>query len=158
HQQLNDGFGREIFGQKWIVHHGHESSTDVAIHEGAETHQVLRGVEPFHARSWLYHVAPLHGDDNTILLDGTSIDSDRVDRQDEFPLTQPVAWTRTHGGARVFFTTLGHPADFEQESMRRLLINAIYWALGREVPPGGAKATGRETYTAPEVFDLSKLK
>lgn len=158
HQHLNDGFGRDIFGQKWIVHHGHESTTDVAIHEGAGSHPILRGVEPFHAQSWLYHVAPLQGDDNTILLDGTSINSNQADRQDEFPLTQPVAWTRTYRGARVFFTTLGHPADFEQESMRRLLINAIYWALGKEIPPGGAKATGRESYTAPEVFDLSTLK
>jgi type 1 glutamine amidotransferase len=156
-QDLNDGFGRDIFGQKWIVHHGHESTTDVAIHEGGSAHPILRGIEPFHARSWLYHVAPLHGDDNTILLDGTSVNSSRMDRQDEFPLTQPVAWTRTYRGARVFFTTLGHPADFEQESMRRLLINAIYWALGTEVPRGGAKASGRETYTAPEVFDLSKV-
>ncbi|MPZ17959.1 MAG: hypothetical protein GEV06_08615 [Luteitalea sp.] len=156
HQELNDGFGRDVFGQQWIVHHGHESSTDVTIHEGGGAHPILRGVGPFRARSWLYHVAPLHGDDNTILLDGTSIDSSQLDRQDEFPLTQPVAWTRTYRGARVFFTTLGHPADFEQESMRRLLINAIYWALGREVPTGGTKATGPETYKAPEPFDLSK--
>ena len=36
---------------------------------------------------------------------------------------------------RVFFTTLGHPGDFEQPSMRRLTVNGILWALGRDVPP-----------------------
>jgi type 1 glutamine amidotransferase len=155
---LNDGFGRDIFGQKWITHHGHESSTDVALHDANRGHAILRGVGPFRARSWLYHVAPLAGDGNTVLLDGTSINSNKTARAAEFPLTQPVAWTRQYKGARVFFTTLGHPADFEHESMRRLLVNGILWALGRDIPPGGANAAVQGTYVAPESFDLSKVK
>jgi uncharacterized protein len=158
HQDLNDGFGRDVFGQKWIAHHGHTSTTDVTIPPVNAVHPILRGIAPFHAQSWLYHVAPLNGDNNTVLLTGTSVNSERQNRKDEFPLTQPVAWTRSYKGARVFFTTLGHPKDFEQESMRRLLINGIYWALGRDVPPGGAKATPTAPYTAPETFDLSKAK
>ena len=51
-----------------------------------------------------------------------------------------LAWTKAYKGARVFFTTLGHPKDFEEYAMRRLLINGIYWALGVEVPHGGAMA------------------
>jgi type 1 glutamine amidotransferase len=158
HHHLNDGFGREIFGQKWIVHHGHRSSTDVTVHAANASHPIARGVRPFRARSWLYHVAPLHGDGNIVLLDGTSIDSERATRAAEFPLTQPVAWTRQYNDARVFFTTLGHPKDFEHESMRRLLINAVYWALDRDVPAGGADATVQGTYVAPETFDLSKAR
>jgi uncharacterized protein len=156
---LNDGFGRDLFGQKWITHHGHRSSTDVAIHEANRAHPILHGVTPFHARSWLYHVEPLEGDGNTVLLDGTSIDSEKKPEQlPKYPLTQPVAWTREYKGARVFFTTLGHPEDFAQESMRRLVINAIYWALGRDVPSAGANAAVQGTYTAPETFDLSKVR
>ncbi len=157
HQPLNDGFGRDVFGQKWITHHGNRSRTDVHLHEAARAHPILRGVRPFAARSWLYHVAPLHGD-NTVLLEGTAVDSDKKARAAEFPLTQPVAWTRSHNGARVFFTTLGHPADFEQEAMRRLVVNAVLWALGREVPAGGARADVVGTYVAPETFDLSKVR
>jgi type 1 glutamine amidotransferase len=158
HRDLNDGFGRDVFGQKWITHHGHRSSTRITLHEPSLGHPILRGVTPFHARSWLYHVAPLHGDDNTVLLQGTSEGSEQVARAAEFPLTQPVAWTRMHNGARVFFTTLGHPDDFTHESMRRLVVNAVLWALGRDVPPGGADATVVGTYTAPETFDLSKVQ
>ena len=158
HQDLNDGFGRDVFGQKWIAHHGHTSTTDVTIPPADAAHPILRGITPFHAQSWLYHVAPLNDDSNTILLNGTSVNSERQNRKDEFPLTQPVAWTRSYKGARVFFTTLGHPKDFEQEAMRRLLINGIYWALGRDVPPGGAKAAPTAPYIAPETFDLSKVK
>lgn len=157
HAHLNDGFGADVFGQKWIVHHGHRSSTDVASHAENASHPILRGVSPFRARSWLYHVAPLNGE-NTVLLDGTSVDSERAGRAAEFPLTQPVAWTRQFKGARVFFTTLGHPKDFEHESMRRLLINAVYWGLGRDIPAGGTKAAVQGTYVAPETFDLSKVR
>jgi type 1 glutamine amidotransferase len=155
-EHLNDGFGRDVFGQKWIVHHGHRSSTEVAIHTENGSHPILRGVSPFRARSWLYHVAPLSGE-NTVLLDGTSVDSERAGRAAEFPLTQPVAWTRQFKGARVFFTTLGHPKDFEHESMRRLLINAVYWGLERDIPRGGTDARVQGTYVAPETFDLSKV-
>jgi uncharacterized protein len=158
HVALNDGFGRDVFGQKWITHHGPRSTTAVSVHEPNRAHPVLRGVTPFHARSWLYHVAPLHGDDNTVLLEGTSQGSDKAARAAEFPPTQPVAWTRTYKGARVFFTTLGHPDDFTHESMRRLSTNAVLWALGREVPAGGADAAVVGTYTAPETFDLSKVQ
>ena len=155
-EALNDGFGRDVFGQRWIVHHGHRSTTDVTVRPGQAGHPILRGVTPFRAASWLYHVTPLEGE-NTALLDGTSLGSDRADRADEFPLTQPVAWTRRYRGARVFFTTLGHPADFAHESMRRLLINAVYWALGRDVPDVGASADVVGTYDPPETFDLSKV-
>ena len=100
---------------------------------------------------------PLNGP-ATLLLDGTSVNSDKTAKADQFPPVQPVAWTREHNGGRVFFTTLGHPGDFEQPSMRRLVVNGILWALGRDVPAGGADATPVTPYVAPESFDLSKFK
>ncbi|MEO5822949.1 MAG: ThuA domain-containing protein [Vicinamibacteraceae bacterium] len=157
HTDLNDGFGLDAWGQKWITHHGHTSTTTVALRAEAASHPILRGVTPFAAKSWLYHVAPLSGP-ATLLLDGTAVNSERTQTFDQFPPLQPVAWTRDHNGARVFFTTLGHPGDFEQPSMRRLTVNAILWALGREVPAQGADATPVTPYVAPESFDLSKFK
>ncbi len=156
-QGLNDGFGRDVFGQKWITHHGSQSSTEVAVHAANASHPVLRGVGPFHARSWLYHVAPLNGE-ATVLLEGTTTNSNKTAKAAEFPPTQPVAWTRQYKKSRVFFTTLGHPEDFAQESMRRLLINGIYWALGRDVPAGGANAAVVGSYEPPPTFDLSKVQ
>ncbi|MEX0727900.1 MAG: ThuA domain-containing protein [Planctomycetaceae bacterium] len=142
----NDDFGRSVFGQRWITHHGHESSTDVSILEDAKDHPILRGVEPkFHCTSWLYHVAPLVGD-CTPLLEGVSINSNKVEQQKEYPLTQPVAWTKEYNDAKVIFTTLGHPKDFENESMRRLIVNAVYWGLDCDVPE---EANVDVEYTAP---------
>lgn len=155
-QALNDGFGRDVFGQKWITHHGSQSRTEVVLHPASHAHPILQGVVPFRARSWLYHVAPLNGE-AAVLLDGTAVGSNKTDLA-AHPLTQPVAWTRSYKGARVFFTTLGHPEDFAQESMRRLVVNGIYWTLGREVPAGGAKADPVAPYVAPETFDLSKVQ
>jgi type 1 glutamine amidotransferase len=44
--------------------------------------------------------------------------------------THPVAWTRTQHNARVFYTSLGAPEDFETPGFLRLLANAVAWAGG----------------------------
>ena len=46
-----------------------------------------------------------------------------------------MAWTwKNKFGGRVFFTTLGHPADFKVEAVQRLVINGIHWSLGLPIP------------------------
>ena len=150
---LNDEFGRDVFGQKWITHHGAQSTTDVTVASANASHPILRGVAPFRARSWLYHVAPLNGE-ATVLLEGTTVNSNKANRAAEYPPTQPVAWTRQYKQSRVFFTTLGHPEDFAAAPMRRLVVNGILWALGREVPAEGADATPVGAYMPPPTFEL----
>ena len=49
----------------------------------------------------------------------------------------PVAWTKSYKSAagksaRVFATTMGASQDLESEGLRRLLVNAAYWAVGME--------------------------
>ena len=49
----------------------------------------------------------------------------------------PIAWTKTFTGeggkaARVFTTTMGAATDLESVGVRRLLVNATYWAVGLE--------------------------
>jgi uncharacterized protein len=149
----NDGFGQEIFAQRWITHHGGQSST--AVFPAIIPHPVLRGVSPFTGRSWLYHVTPLHGEDVQVLLLGRSINSNQPADQ-AYPHIQPVAWTKTYTGAtgntaRVFFTTLGHPQEFADANMRRLILNGVYWALGREkrIPDEGVRVDLPGEYIPP---------
>jgi len=153
----NDASGIEELGKKGITHHGHTSSTDVTLIPEMADHPILRGITtPFHCASWLYHVTPLVGDCEPLLV-GLSINSEKKPEElEQYPLTQPVAWTKTFTGssgkpARVFFTTLGHPQDFENEAMRRLLINGIFWALGMEekIPPEGLNAAPVGEFIAP---------
>ena len=50
-----------------------------------------------------------------------------------------VAWTRLHTNDagktnRVFCTTMGAATDLQNEGLRRLVINAVYWGLGMDIP------------------------
>jgi type 1 glutamine amidotransferase len=152
---VNEAWPIKVFGQKWITHHGHFDDgrnplTEVTINSEFKDHPILRGVKPFQAYSWLYHVEGggdhLNGDCQRLLF-GKAKKTSHQNALERYPLTNPVAWTKTSSGrdglpARVFFTTLGHPYDFKDESMRKLALNGILWALGIEdrIPPGGARA------------------
>lgn len=144
----NDSFGMDVFGQRWIRHHGHDTSTDVWV--ALADHPAMRGVSAeFHVRSWLYDVLPLRGACVPLAL-GAAVRGEKAGGL-RFGTPNPVAWTKSDRGTRVFFTTLGHPKDFEEEVTRRLLVNGIYWALGREahIPPGGTDVRLDEEYKAP---------
>jgi type 1 glutamine amidotransferase len=152
---MDEAWPTKVFGQKWITHHGHfgdghELLTEVTVNPEFKDHPILRGVEPFAAYSWLYHVEGggdrLTGDCQRLLL-GMARKTSHQNELSRYPITNPVAWTKTTSGkegvpARVFFTTLGHPFDFQQESMRKLALNGILWALGVEhqIPADGARA------------------
>ncbi len=114
------------------THYGHESSTDVKIIPEQSENPILAGVgADFHARSWLYQVLPsypLKG--STALMMGHSVNPNTKNAYDN-----PVAWTGKNSyGATFFFTTLGHPEDFDQEPFQHLVINAIHWAAGKKIP------------------------
>jgi uncharacterized protein len=141
---LDSEWPHEVFGLPWIRHHGSANSTDVSIVDEQSDHPVLRGVEPFHARSWLYHSPTLKGSAVPLLTGRAVRGADPGG--DYFDDPHAVAWTHAYEGgqgtSRVFFTTLGHPFDFFNESMRKLALNGIFWALGMEdrIPEGGLDA------------------
>jgi len=156
----NDAFAREYFGQKWIAHYGHESSTQAHTVEEQADHPILRGVDrDMWLHSWLYIMN--RGEDKlpedcVVLMEGDAIKGTEPDGE-KFGNREPLAWTRElkrDDGAvqRTFYTSLGHPRDFAMESPRRLLVNAMYWALGREkeIPAGGAKVDIIGEYKPPD--------
>jgi len=143
-----DGFGRAVLGEKWITHHGrhgHESTRGLVAPE-AKDHPILRGIAD--GDIWgptdVYGVRlPLPGDSKPLVLgqvlEGMKPDSPVVEGKDakkNEPM-MPVAWVKTYsveGGpsGRVFTTTMGAATDMASEGMRRLLVNAAYWATGLE--------------------------
>ena len=43
---------------------------------------------------------------------------------------EPIAWTfKREDGGKSFYTSLGHPTDFESDLLPKLLFNAIQWCL-----------------------------
>lgn len=118
-------------GKAKHTHYGHSSSTDVSVVAAEARNPILTGVaKDWHVRSWLYHVVPDYPTKgSTALLTGKAVNPERA------AVENPVAWTGTNAfGGKVFMTTLGHPEDFRVESFQRLVINAIHYELGLNVP------------------------
>ncbi|MCY2950742.1 MAG: nicotinamidase, partial [Planctomycetota bacterium] len=86
---------------------------------------LLRNVTPaeFPSQSWLYKLSPLSPTATPLLLGQI---------KDTPP--EPVAHLTTHLAAPIFFTSLGHPADFQSPQFPRLLLNAIEYTLDHPIP------------------------
>ena len=119
------------WGKSGHTHYGHNSTTDVSVIAAQASHPILTGVpNQFHQLSWLYHIVPDYPSKGaTTLLMGKAVNPDKP------AVDNPVAWTwKTAQGGKTFMTTLGHPQDFKEEGLQRLVINAIHWTLGKPVP------------------------
>jgi len=113
-----------VLGGNYQNHYGKDSTPKVVIELAAKSHPILQGVpESFTSAGSLYRNTPLQS--NTMLLLTGTIPGH----------TEPMAWTHDYKGARIFYTSLGHPDDFKDDAFRRLLINAIHWSLNKPVPP-----------------------
>ncbi len=90
----NNDFPKQVFGQQWISHHGHTSTTRILPPDGAaKDHPIVRGVKGGQiVPSWLYHVEPLPTD-ATVLLWGEAIGSEQPEGA---PRRQPILWVREH--------------------------------------------------------------
>ena len=64
-------------------------------------------------------------------LDQSSVDLGRIGVHRRF-YGWPLAWTRSYGQGRVFYTALGHEASVWQDARyQRMLANAILWSIQR---------------------------
>jgi hypothetical protein len=144
-QEWDGGFGRQVLGETWIDHHGHHAkqSTRGIIAKGKENHPILRGIR--NGDIWcptdVYEVRlPLPGDSEPLVLGqvlgGMQPNDPPAAGKQNDPM-MPVAWVKSYSGragktARVFTTTMGAAQDLQNEALRRLIINACFWALGME--------------------------
>lgn len=111
-------FDQEVLGCDYAGHYGNDLKSKITITKGAKGHPILKGVKGFVSNGSLYKSNPL-GENTMSLLTGKV--------EGEAP--EPVAWTNTYKEAKIFYTSLGHPDDFDEPSFCRLLENAIFWAL-----------------------------
>ena len=100
-----------------------DPGTNVRIAEKQRDHPILKGVpEQWHSKGNLYLV------DFTIDPHAEPLLMGSVEGK-----TQPVAWTRMAGQSRIFYTSLGHPADFSDAAFTTLLTNAVFWTLNTDM-------------------------
>lgn len=120
-RELWEEFDPEILGGNYHDHY-REELAKITVAEGAADHPILKGAGPLPPSDKLYKCGPL-ADSTTLLLKGT------IEGKDP----EPVAWTNAAGknGAKIFYTSLGQASDFENSEFRKLLKNAVEWALAK---------------------------
>lgn len=139
------GFGRQVLGETWISHHGNhgKQSTRGLIAPGMAEHPILRGIKD--GDIWgptdVYGVRlPMQASCKPLImgqiLEGMKPDDKPLEGKKNDPM-MPVAWIKSvewpnARTARVFSTTMGASQDLQSEGLRRLLVNACYWAMGME--------------------------
>ncbi len=138
------GFGRQVLGETWINHHGKhgKESTRGVIAPEAKNSPLVRGCEDIWGPTDVYTVRlPLPGDSKPLVLGQVLVGMSPSDKPLEGPKNDPmmpVAWTKSYTAqksgktGRAFCTTMGAATDLESEGVRRLLVNATYWAAGLE--------------------------
>ena len=149
-----NNFGKEVFGEKWVNHWGRHKSeaTRGIIEPTAKGDPLLNGVSGLFGTTDVYEAYPpadakilLRG----IVLKGMKPDDEpadykkqrATDKQDQGvnDPPMPIVWTRenkTESGKvnKTLCTTMGAATDFEDERLRRLIVNAAYSFTGIEVP------------------------
>jgi len=115
-------FDLEVLGGNYHGHYGAGPKMTGTAAAGAAGHPILKGVElPLLSNGSLYRASPL-ATGATLLLVGTIPDQ----------VPEPVAWTNRYKSSRVFYTSLGHPDDFANPQFRKMLINAVFWAMDKK--------------------------
>jgi type 1 glutamine amidotransferase len=110
---------KEIFGGNYQGHYQEGILCEIKFTLDDKHRPILDGFKPFKSKGSLYKNLGL-AKDVDVLLTGSIPDH-----------TEPIAWTRMNKNQRVFYTSLGHQKDFEEESFLRLMTNGILWAADR---------------------------
>lgn len=148
------GFGKRVLGETWLTHWGKHKveATRGAIEPSQQNNPLLRGVSNIFGETDVYEAYP--PSDATILVRGIVLktlapdaepadykkprSTDKLEQGINDP-AMPVVWTRMNKNTsgttnRILTTTMGAATDLENEGLRRLLVNAVYWGLNLEVP------------------------
>jgi type 1 glutamine amidotransferase len=114
---------KEVFGGNYQNHYKAGSATMIEYTAKGKSHQILAGVKLTKSEGTLYKNTGM-AKDAEILLTGN------IPVQNE-----PIAWTRMYKGGRIFYTSLGHQKDFEDENYLRMIANAIFWTTQKNPSP-----------------------
>jgi hypothetical protein len=148
------GWGKRVVGETWVTHWGRHKveATRGVIEDAQRAHPLLRGVSDLFGDTDVYEAYPPA--DATILARGivlqtllpdsppaTHRKTRATDKQEQGvnDPPMPIAWTRLHKNEsgttnKVLTTTMGSATDLQNEGLRRLVVNGVYWGLGLDVP------------------------
>ena len=139
------GFGQQVLGDTWVSHHGvhgKESARGI-INEEFKDHPILRGVEDIWGPTDVYGIIRLPKDAKVLVygqvLDGMKPTDKPVAGKKNDPM-MPMIWVKDYKAesgkiCKTITSTIGASVDLESEGLRRLFVNACYWATGLKIPP-----------------------
>jgi len=120
HAGLGDAFRLEVefqfmVGGQWVAHPGDDGVT-YTVRIADRSHPITSGVDDFEVTSEKYY---MHFDPVVQVLATTDFDE----------VTMPIAWTKSWGRGRVFYSSLGHtPQIVEMPPALRLMRQGMRWA------------------------------
>ena len=134
------GFGQQVLGETWVAHHGDhgKESTRGVVNETFKIHPILKGVTDIWGPTDVYAVTHLGADAKVLVsgqvLTGMSPSDPPLAGPKNSPM-MPLVWLREFKGEKgattpILATTMGAAVDLENEGLRRLLANGVYWATG----------------------------
>lgn len=133
------GFGQQVLGETWINHHGHHGSesTRGLIDGMNKEHPILKGVKDIWGDTDVYGVRNLPSAAKT-LVHGLTLNGMTPDASPNYEKSlMPLIWTHSYDGKygkinKILCSTIGAATDLESADLRRLFVNACYWATGLE--------------------------
>jgi uncharacterized protein len=120
---------RELIGGYFDGHPWHQN-VRIKVADPASSLVSFLG-RPFEITDEIYQIRDFdeHGSHVLLRLDETSVDLSR-DGVHRRSYDWPLAWTRSYGRGRVFYTALGHEqAVWRDARYQRLLLNAMRWSM-----------------------------
>ncbi|MCC6819673.1 MAG: ThuA domain-containing protein [Verrucomicrobia subdivision 3 bacterium] len=134
------GFGQQVLGDTWVNHHGDhgKQSTRGIINEEFKSHPILRGVTDIWGPTDVYGIVHLPASAQVLVrgqvLSGMQPTDPPVEGPKNHPL-MPLVWLPHYTGEqgkanRMLVTTMGAATDLASAGLRRLLVNACFWAVG----------------------------
>jgi len=147
-------FGKKVLGEQWVSHWGNHKSeaTRGIIEDAAKNDPLLKDVVDVFGDTDVYEAYPPA--DAKILLRGQVLkgmkpdspvadykkkrSSDKVEQGINDPM-MAVAWSREYKNEsgntnKILCSTMGSATDLQNEGLRRLVVNGVFWGLGMEVP------------------------
>lgn len=119
-------FDKEILGCNYQDHYKvTKEGTTVSIIPEKKSHPILAGVsESFKSEGTLYRINPLAPTAEALMMGSIN----------DKPAEPVLVTNTTQNGARIVYTTLGHPADFKIPAFEKMLVNSVFWTLKLDAP------------------------
>ena len=124
-------FDKEVLGGDYQGHGKDVEHMEMVPCSGNLDHPVLESISKWERTGKVYKNPDL-AEDVKVLLSANFADRN-----------EPLAWTRINGQQRVFYTAMGYPHDFANETFIALLDNALLWVFD----PQNGEASGTEKDT-----------